>query len=689
MKSTLKYLLYAAAALLPLSGTAASAQGSLTGTAAAFTSNVNLSAEGSADWAHWGLTSATDFNHKAGANQISNFTQIGTFPVYTVGDNVATFTWTDGTPTVSASGTNTGVFTGGFTTGIGFSFTAPADKSTRTLRVFVGGYNAGGTMTAHLSDSSAADYVDTSVSSTGTGNIDGQHFYAVYTFVYKANSANQTLNISWVDTTDTTPAGNQSFTNVSLEAATLVGGLITAPPAPTALTATAGQTDITLTWTGAAGATGYNVKRSTTAGGPYTTIASTTDTTYKDRFAPFGTTVYYVVSATNSVGESANSSAASAKITTSLIASDNAGDPVYANGLPNGTLDGLNGGTGFNPWIAPTSSTSGFFLYKSTDNGPRGGASIDSNGQSFGFYAYNGGNATATRNFNTPLTPGQIFLLDFDNGYIDNGGFQGFNLVDAAGNTRFGFAFAGGEATYNITDSTGTNATTLPYTPFGLTTGFTLTTATTYSFTATDLVTGTSITATGSLAGSGAVAGVSIYDNNGGGGGDHNMYANRLLVIAPGSGAAVTGKVVLQSDTAQTTQDITFTFVPTTGGGSAIVKTIRTTSDGSFSIAGIPAGTYNLGIKSAKNLRVTYTNVSVTASGATIPATTLLGGDATNDNIIDIGDFGVLVNAYGGDRAIAGSGYDAKADFNDDGIVDIGDFGILVNNYGTSGDAAP
>ena len=686
MKSTLKYLLYAAAALLPLAGTSAGAQGSLTGSAAAFTTNVNLSAEGSADWAHWGLTSATDFNHKAGANQISNFTQIGSFPVYTVGDNVATFTWTDGTPTTSATGTNTGVFTGGFTTGIGFSFTAPADKNVRTLRVFVGGYNAGGTMTAHLSDSSAADYVDTSVGSTGTGNIDGAHFYAVYTFVYKANTAGQTLTISWTDTND--PGNGSDYSNVSLDAATLAGGLITAPAAPTALTAAAGQTDVTLTWTGSAGATGYNVKRSTTAGGPYTTIASTTDVTYKDRFAPFGTTVYYVVSATNSVGESANSTSASTKITTPLIAGDNAGDPVYANGLPNGTLDGLNGGTGFQPWTATANPNSGYFLYKSTDNGPRGGASIDSNGQSFGFYAYNGGNATATRKFTAPLTPGQIFLLDFDNGYIDNGGFQGFNLVDASGNTRFGFAFAGGEATFNITDSTGTNATTLPYTPFGLTTSFTLTTATTYSFTATDLVTGTTITVTGSLAGSGSVAGVSLYDNNGGGGGDHNMYANRLLVIAPSSGAAVTGKVILQASLAPATQDITFTFVPT-AGGTAIVKTVRTAADGTFSIAGIPAGTYNLGVKSAKTLRVTYTNVSVAASGLTIPTTTLLSGDSTNDNVVDIGDFGILVNAYGSDSTIAGSGYNVAADFDDNGVVDIGDFGVLVNNYGTSGDAAP
>ncbi len=42
--------------------------------------------------------------------------------------------------------------------GNGFSFTAPADTSTRTLMVHVGGWNSGGTLTAHLSDSSATDF---------------------------------------------------------------------------------------------------------------------------------------------------------------------------------------------------------------------------------------------------------------------------------------------------------------------------------------------------------------------------------------------------------------------------------------------------------------------------------------------------------------------------------------------------
>ena len=89
-------------------------------------------------------------------------------------------------------------------------------------------------------------------------------------------------------------------------------GLTTAypstPAAPTGLAATATLTSVGLTWSAASGATGYNVKRSTTSGSGYTTISTPTGTSSTDNSVTAGTTYYYVVSATNSSGESANSS---------------------------------------------------------------------------------------------------------------------------------------------------------------------------------------------------------------------------------------------------------------------------------------------------------------------------------------------------------------------------------------------
>jgi cellulose 1,4-beta-cellobiosidase len=88
---------------------------------------------------------------------------------------------------------------------------------------------------------------------------------------------------------------------------------VTTPAAPASLTATAGNAQVTLSWTASGGATSYNVKRATTSGGPYTTIATGVNgTTYTNTGLTNGTTYYYVVSAVNSVGESSNSSQASA-----------------------------------------------------------------------------------------------------------------------------------------------------------------------------------------------------------------------------------------------------------------------------------------------------------------------------------------------------------------------------------------
>jgi Fibronectin type III domain len=87
------------------------------------------------------------------------------------------------------------------------------------------------------------------------------------------------------------------------------------PAAPTSLTAVAGRGEITLHWNAPpSGAKVYNIKRSTTNGGPYKTVATgVTSTTYTNSGLRSSVTYYYVATAVNATGESGHSNQVSAK----------------------------------------------------------------------------------------------------------------------------------------------------------------------------------------------------------------------------------------------------------------------------------------------------------------------------------------------------------------------------------------
>jgi len=87
----------------------------------------------------------------------------------------------------------------------------------------------------------------------------------------------------------------------------------TSPLTPTNLVATPGNQQVSLTWDASSGATSYNVKWATNAGGPYTTIVPpVTTNSYVHTNRTNGVRVYYVVSASNGTTESPNSAEASA-----------------------------------------------------------------------------------------------------------------------------------------------------------------------------------------------------------------------------------------------------------------------------------------------------------------------------------------------------------------------------------------
>jgi len=171
---------------------------------------VDLTAEGDIDWAHWGLAGASSFDHKKNVSQqISNYAKLGLGTVKSLADNPTSFSWNNGTPTITATDTQTGIYLIGLNNG--FQITVPAGTSAKTLKLYVGAWNAKAKLEATLSDGSAPGYVDTSLVSSGGVTTDG-----VFSLTFNAGAANQTLTVKYTVLTSSNSSGN-----VTLEAATL------------------------------------------------------------------------------------------------------------------------------------------------------------------------------------------------------------------------------------------------------------------------------------------------------------------------------------------------------------------------------------------------------------------------------------------------------------------------------------
>jgi hypothetical protein len=205
-------------ASLPVTVFVATNGGTLSGSRATAPTSLNLTAEGTSDWAHWGLLNPSNFHHRAGGGgQISSFTPLGTNAVKRLADNRTAFSWSDGTPVTAVANSNVAVFISEVTNG--FEFSAPADTNLRTLRVYAGLYGAQGKFEAWLTDFSGHAYTDLSLS-----NVFGNS-YATYALNYAAASPNQRLVVRYT----VENLFDFDFGNVTLAAATLQGP---PPPAP-------------------------------------------------------------------------------------------------------------------------------------------------------------------------------------------------------------------------------------------------------------------------------------------------------------------------------------------------------------------------------------------------------------------------------------------------------------------------
>jgi len=176
--------------------------GSLQGAVTMLPTAVNLTTEGTSDWIHFG---DAETNRKASVvAQLSAYSMLGSAIGLEYYNDPRVIRWTDGNPILSSPNNHNGVYVAKI--GNGFTLTASADTSVRTLTIHVGGWNSSGRFTAHLSDGSALDFTDVSPSY-------GNQYDRNYTLTYQAASAGQTLTVAWVV--------NSGTGNVSLSAAAL------------------------------------------------------------------------------------------------------------------------------------------------------------------------------------------------------------------------------------------------------------------------------------------------------------------------------------------------------------------------------------------------------------------------------------------------------------------------------------
>jgi len=137
-----------------------------------------------------------------------------------------------------------------------------------------------------------------------------------------------------------------------------------APAAPTGLTATGGNSTVSLDWNdnNESDLAGYNAYRSTTSGGPYTKLNASlvSSSNYTDNAVSGGTTYYYVVRAVDaSLNESGNSNQASATPTDTIPPSAPTGLTASA-GNQTVSLDWNNNGE---------ADINGYNVYRSTTSG--------------------------------------------------------------------------------------------------------------------------------------------------------------------------------------------------------------------------------------------------------------------------------------------------------------------------------
>jgi hypothetical protein len=173
---------------------------------AAAPSLVDLSAEGSRDWVHWGEQSTFSLER----DKDGNFAILEGSPIaprFRHALSPQRFSWQDGDPVDHSDGTPTGIRTCG--KGNGFTLSTPATGSARTLRLYIGVLAARGRLEARLSTGGGTTLATVEQKGNSLST-------AVFVVTYRAPKDGK-LNLNWT----TEAAFDSDCGGVALEAATL------------------------------------------------------------------------------------------------------------------------------------------------------------------------------------------------------------------------------------------------------------------------------------------------------------------------------------------------------------------------------------------------------------------------------------------------------------------------------------
>lgn len=101
--------------------------------------------------------------------------------------------------------------------------------------------------------------------------------------------------------------------------------------------------------------------------------------------------------------------------------------------------------------------------------------------------------------------------------------------------------------------------------------------------------------------------------------------------------------------------------------------------DGSFTLSGLAPDSYTINVETELYLDAVKTGVSVTGGNTTtLPSVKLLGGDANDDDKVDVEDITIIASDFGHSGVSIG---DERADINNDDTVNIQDLVLAGGNY--------